>query len=119
MKLLTADNIRKLIANGTASKESMMDDGKSIDHKPVVKLFGGSSFTWLLTEIDPDDSNTAFGLCDLGQGSPELGYVSLSELQELKFKPFGLGVERDRYWIAEKTIGQYAKDAQQKGYISA
>ena len=32
--------------------------------------------TWLLTEIDPDDHDHAFGLCDLGQGFPELGYVS-------------------------------------------
>jgi hypothetical protein len=39
-----------------------------------------------------------FGWCDLGMGCPELGYVSLSELEEAKFPPFGLGVERDIYF---------------------
>ena len=38
-----------------------------------------------------------FGLCDLGFGYPELGYVSLVELESVK-GPFGLGIERDMYW---------------------
>ena len=29
---------------------------------------------------DPDDEDTAFGLCDLGLGRPEVGQVSLSAL---------------------------------------
>jgi hypothetical protein len=41
---------------------------------------GGAGATKLLTEIDPGDDDTAFGLCDLGLGCPEVGYVSLSEL---------------------------------------
>jgi hypothetical protein len=47
----------------------------------VVKIFtpDGKS-TWLLTELDSNGENLAFGLCDLGLGEPELGYVSLHEL---------------------------------------
>ena len=33
-------------------------------------------------------------MCDLGFGSPELGYVMLSELESLDVG-FGLGIERD------------------------
>lgn len=41
------------------------------DFSPVVKLFcPWSGATWLLTELDPDDPDIAFGLCDLGMGSP-------------------------------------------------
>ncbi|WP_439331030.1 DUF2958 domain-containing protein [Mesorhizobium carmichaelinearum] len=33
----------------------------------MVKLFTrDAGATWLLTEIDPDDPDHAFGLCDLG-----------------------------------------------------
>ena len=34
--------------------------------------------TWYLSELNPE-TNVAFGLCDLG--TPELGYVSIDELQ--------------------------------------
>ena len=86
--------------------------------KPVVKLFGGSSCTWLLTELNPE-SNIAFGLCDLGHGTPELGYVSLAELEAIKFPPFGLPIERDMNWEADKTITEYASESRTLGYIKA
>ena len=88
------------------------------DCSPVVKLFGGSSCTWLLTELDPK-TNVAFGLCDLGMGSPELGYVSMDELESIKFPPFGLGVERDRHFEAVKSIYNYAQESRHLGYIQA
>ena len=48
------------------------------DHVPVVKLFSPvGAATWLLTTVDEDDQ--AFGLCDLGMGCPEVGYVDLKE----------------------------------------
>ena len=92
--------------------------GHGQDLKPVVKLFGGSACTWLLSELDPE-SNVAFGLCDLGFGTPELGYVSLDELKALKFPPFGLPIERDMHWEANKTLIGYAKEASELGYIKA
>mgnify|MGYP003674466540 FL=1 len=88
------------------------------DTKPVVKLFGGSSCTWLLTDLDPE-TNVAFGLCDLGMNSPEMGYVSLYELEALKFAPFGLGVERDLHFEADKTLTEYWKESCTLGYIQA
>jgi len=87
-------------------------------HKPVVKLFGGSSCTWLLTSLDHESMN-AFGLCDLGHGTPELGYINLYELFAVKFAPFGLGVERDRHFKADRDIMAYWKEARNLGYIKA
>ncbi len=54
---------------------------------------------WWITEGSPTDSNDylMFGLCDLGMGFPELGYVSIRELQEVR-GPLGIGLERDLYW---------------------
>ena len=40
------------------------------DHAPVVKLFTpDAQATWLITEVDPDDPDRLFGLCDLGLAS--------------------------------------------------
>ena len=82
-----------------------------VDPPPVVKLYTpGAGATWLLTEIDPDDHDHAFGLCDLGQGFPELGYVSLAELQSVR-GCLGLPIERDLHFVATKAISAYAREA--------
>lgn len=89
------------------------------DHFPAVKLFTpDGSATWLLTEVDPDDPDRLFGLCDLGLGFPELGYVSLQELIQLRGR-LGLPVERDNYFVADKPLSAYAEDARVKGRIVA
>ena len=113
MKLLTQSLREQLIKNHNAQLES-----GELDHKPVVKFFGGGAATWLITELDPE-SNLMFGLCDLGMGFPELGYVSLDELAAVKFPPFGLGVERDRGFKASKTLSEYASEASERGRIAA
>ena len=112
MKLLPNDIEKKLRANYkvNAGKE------QTIDHKPVVKFFHPvGSATWLITELDPD--NIMFGLCDVGHGSPEMGYVALSELKETL--AFNMPVERDRYFEADKTLTEYADEARKFGGISA
>lgn len=109
MKLLTKAIEKKLRANGA---------GPELDHKPVVKFFGGSSCTWLFTELS-DDGDTLFGLCDLGAGFPELGYASLRELRNVSFPPFGLGIERDLHWTAKHTLSEYADDARALRRIAA
>lgn len=107
MKLLTAAIKAKLEKNAKNQDQ---------DHKPVLKLFsptGGA--TWLLTELEGD---SAFGLCDLGQGTPELGSVSISELENT-ILPMGLKIERDLYFTADKTLSEYAKVARESGSIAA
>ena len=55
-------------------------------------------------------------------GYPELGYVSQSELEGLRYGMHGAGievVERDLYFTPEKTLSEYAKDARAAGMIVA
>lgn len=89
MKLITKAIQKKLEKNF----KTTMETGESCD--VVLKLFGGSSMTWLITDIDPEDNDTMMGLCDIGQGFCEFGSISLSELKSVRFRPFNLGVERD------------------------
>jgi len=102
MKLLTKAIKEKMIKNHN-------EQNGSKDFKAVLKLFDptGSS-NWYLSELDPN-TNIAFGLCDLGVGCAELGYVSLDELSNLKVK-MGLGIERDLYYTP-KTFEELQKVA--------
>jgi hypothetical protein len=106
-QLLTKDITRRLLANWPAG------DGV----RPVVKLFtSDAGATWLIADMDPEDPDRLFGLCDLGMGFPELGYVSLKELSEVR-GPLGLHVERDLYFTPTKTLGEYADAARAAGRV--
>lgn len=71
-----------------------------------------------MTEIDPEDPDIAFGLCDLGMGYPELGSVSISELRALRGK-LDLPVERDLWFEAKKPLSAYADEARLLERINA
>jgi hypothetical protein len=119
MKLLTADIRQRLLRNGKLRQQREQEDKPEPNFWPVVKLFtpdGGCM--WLLTEIDPEDPDIAFGLCDLGFGCPELGSVSLSELESVRGQ-LGLPIERDLYFTATKTLSAYADEARAQGAIRA
>ncbi|MCL4486824.1 MAG: DUF2958 domain-containing protein [Chloroflexi bacterium] len=86
MQLLTQELRDKLPALGATEKED--------DPSAIVKFFTpDSNWTWFATEFDGED--TFFGA--VSGAEFELGYFSLSELQELR-GPFGLAVERDLYF---------------------
>ncbi len=111
-KLITDEQRAQLLANGRQSIEH--DD---FDPLPVVKLFTpDAGATWLLTEIDPDEHDHAFGLCDLGLGCPELGWVSLAELATVHGR-MGLPVERDLHFQPTKPVSAYAREARLAGRI--
>jgi len=119
MKLLTEAQREELIANGRANAAHIAIDGDTLDLKPIVKLFcPWSEATWLLTELDPEDPDLAFGLCDLGMGSPELGHVRLSEIESVT-GPGGLTIERDVFFRATDTLKHYAAEARRHGRILA
>jgi hypothetical protein len=100
----------RLLANGAAETET--------DHLPVVKLFYPcGAATWLITEMMPDENDSLFGLADLGFGCPELGYLSLSELQSFKGR-FGLGIERDLHFVARFPLSVYTEAARRAGGIT-
>ena len=113
MMLLTKANRTQLVKNFETNAKTIADDGSTTDFKPVVKLFNPvGNGTWLLTEMDPD-TNIAFGLCDLG--SPELGYVSINELSAVTL-PFGLKIERDRHFKANKPLSEYTDNSHNVEY---
>ena len=91
MKLWTKTTARTMPA--VYSQEDVAD--------PVVKLHyfdPCGAADWFIIEASAEDDDVVmFGLCDLGMGFPELGEVSLSDLQSGR-GPLGLGIERDLYW---------------------
>lgn len=118
MILFTTEILDALRANGKATAETMLDeDASQPDPAPVVKIFDPcGSATWLISESDPDEPDRLFGLCDLGMGYPELGYVLRSELEAVKGR-FGLGLERDLHFAAQCSISTYADAARKHGGI--
>jgi len=115
MTLFTKTQHEQLIANCQAQIVRMDLGDRDIDFKPVVKLFTpDAQCTWLLTELGLDD--IAFGLCDLGLGTPEIGFVCMREIRELR-GPLGLPVERDLHFDASKTLSAYAQEARAFGRI--
>lgn len=116
MKLwFTNQEYQTLLENGR--KTAYGDD----NHIPVVKLFTpDANATWLLTDIVPpdegDDPELAFGLCDLGLGHPELGYVSLAELSALRGR-LNQPVEKDEHFHGSRPILDYVAAARAQGRI--
>ena len=117
MKLFTKKILSQLKANG--KKQAPVKGTKEeIDFPPVVKIFTpDANATWLLTEVEPEDEDIAFGLCDLGMGSPELGSVRLSEIESIQ-GPWGLSAERDLGFHTKKLLSQHAAEARERGAIS-
>lgn len=113
MILITAEQKLRMLAYGALTMK-----GLEIDHQPVVKLFFPvGAATWLLTEMDPREPDIMFGLCDLGLGFPELGYVSLNELKSV-VGPLGLKIERDLHFTAHYPLSVYAEAARRNGCIT-
>ena len=111
---LTDEQFDLLRANGLMARLHE-ERGELFDPHPVVKLYvPGSCAAWLLSSIDPRTPGIAFGLADLG--FPEMGFISLDELEELSVagEP---SVRRDRTFHAAKPLSEYARDARRAGHI--
>ena len=73
--------------------------------------------------MNPQDEDAMYGLCDLGTGYPEIGYVRLSELQRVTVRvpPTGsvaIGLEKDLYFKPGHSLSAYAEAARQNGAIT-
>lgn len=110
--LVTDEQRAQLLVNGQITAES-----GGHDPLPVVRLFTPDAHaTWLLSELDPTDGDTAFGLCDLGIGTPELGHVKLSDLASI-VGPLKQHVMCDRYFRPTRSLSDYARMARANGSI--
>jgi hypothetical protein len=83
----------------------------------LVKYFTpDGSATWYISEYMPED-DVFYGYCDLGNGYPEIGYVSRKELRETQGN-MGLHIERD-YYFTPKTLNEIqGKPTIPQGYES-
>jgi len=110
--LITAEQRVQLLANGQAYAA-----GHGGDPLPVVRLFTPDAHaTWLLAALDPADGDTAYGLCDVGIGMPELGHVKLSDLASI-VGPLKQSVRRDLYFRPTRVLSEYARLAESNGSI--
>jgi hypothetical protein len=117
MSLISDALKQQLLENGRINGKLAAQDKETTDFKPLVKLFDPcGAGTSLLTELDPEDEDRAFGLCDLGTGFSELGRVSISELESHR-APLGIKIERDLHFEANKTLSAYAEAARICGCI--
>jgi len=83
--------------------------GSDFNQKIVVKVFNPyGSQTWYIMNQDPDDPDYLWGVADLGYGI-EMGSISLSELTNLRVKPFNMPLERDRYFTQITVNELYEK----------
>ena len=111
--LVTEEERRQLLHNGNAAAS-----GAQADPWPVVKLFTPDAHaTWLLVQLDPQDEDTAFGLCDLGMGAPRLDHVRLSDLQSIR-GPRNLPVLRDTHFVPQRPLSEYVRRAEADGSIN-
>jgi Protein of unknown function (DUF2958) len=117
MRLLTDEIRARMLQNGRLTADCQNKGEAEPDFLPVVKLFTpDAGCTWLLTELDPEEPDIAFGLCDLGMGCPELGSVRISEIESVRGR-LGLPIERDLSFKPAKTLSAYADEARERGFI--
>ena len=111
---LTDEQFNRLLANGVSAQHHEAR-GELFDPHPVVKLYvPGSGATWLLSAVDPRAPGIAFGLADLG--FPEVGYISLEELEEVRASG-RVPLEQDQGFRPVKPLSEYARDARRAGRI--
>ena len=107
MRLMTKEIERKFEKKFPIGSQ----DGKGKEAEVVVKFFGGSSYTFLVTEGNKLDNGDyeLFGMATFGYGW-EWGYACLSDLERMRFPPFGLPIERDMYLATGTKIKDLVND---------
>lgn len=87
-KAFFSDKMRELETIIQQMPETYETDGKPDHEKPVsLRYFGPGNSQWFIIEKDRGDpanrdmgQKQAFGLADLGQGEPEMGYINIEEI---------------------------------------
>ena len=111
--LVTDEQRAQLLANGHARVADAQ-----VDLWPVVRLFTPDAHaTWLLAALDPADGDTAWGVCDVGIGIPELGTIKLSDLATI-VGPQQMPVRRDLHFHAVRPMSEYLRLAQANGSVT-
>lgn len=123
---ITKEIEQKLIANFKVSKAALSKGKPRPDHKPVVKFICiGCNEFWLVSELDPDNYQQAFGLnyCSYAIVLDDIPFSSLYSHSSARFFDGMQGhdrsvenlqgvVDRDLHWEATKTLSEYLKEGQ-------
>lgn len=115
MSKLIPDNLKEIMIHN--AQEVQNDLGK--DHEPVIKLHSRyGKAIWLLSELD-QANGIAYGICDLGQGKPELSYVSIPDLESIKHARLKVPmIEMDREFVGNFPMSVYLEAARIEGRIT-
>lgn len=106
--LIPLDIGRRLLRQGFA-------DFQSVEAIPLLRLFdkfGGGS--WLISALNPGDPLLAWGLCDAGTGSPEIGAIDLEELYLLWQRDGGRIVRDSAFDPGSLTLIQARAEARRQ-----
>ena len=116
MSLIPEHLRRELVLNYQITDVAPHAEVATPDHRPEVRLFTpNANAVWLLTELNPD-TNVAFGLGDLGVGSPELGYIDLDELEAVAAIE-GFEIEVDLEFDTMRRLSEWVERARVAGRI--
>ena len=126
MKLIPQELEVRLVTNWRKGEQLGEDQANRAAHDPVpvIKFFDPTGpATWLVTEMvahnhDIPELFRLFGLCDQGLNMPELGYVSVSELESIRVAGGRLGIERDIHFTASYPISVYVHAARSHGAVT-
>lgn len=90
---------------------------RGVDLWPVIRLDNPDGIhRWLIASVDPADHDRAFGLIDLGTGMPEMGEMSIAELNNFRGK-YGSQVEADPRFRPHRSLAEYTAWARLLGWI--
>jgi hypothetical protein len=109
------DVLARLRHNGELSLE------RRHDHVPVLRVFNPyGTASWLLTESDPVEPDHLYGLADVGNGRPLLGWISRDAMEQACVHRWGyrLPLERDRAFAPRYPLSIYALAARSHGAIT-
>lgn len=83
--------LRELIERIHTMPKTYEQDGKGDAAVVYLHYFVGGCDWWITERDQETEQLQAFGLADLGQGYPELGYISIQEITQC-------GAELDLHW---------------------
>lgn len=84
-------------ANHTLPALYANEDSDADNTLVYVRLFSPNGSEWYLTEYDPTN-HLAFGYAYISGGYPELGYISIAEMEALNAARAVPAIERDMYF---------------------
>lgn len=103
MDYFTHQQMHQLFKNGTQEERCK-------DLLPVVRQYTTHpQMEWLLVAVDTKEPHIAYGMYDLGFGTPELGYFDLIELTQNIRNGWIIGI--DQFFKPDRPISHYFANA--------